>query len=173
MLSDGKTFISAKMKLSLRHRIEEHIMSRKILATSVTFMCLALIASATSFAGRAQKVENAIWANGDIYGTILTDAGFNAPPPHSTDTLYNFGMSGLMGQRAVASSAPRDRDYNGGRWTVMMVSFTTAGMAVHDPDGDGFVNFELNSEAAVLAHVGFGHFTIMDANFYFECPLIP
>ena len=148
-------------------------MPRRILSTSVPIMFLALIASTTSFADRAQKVENAIWANGDIYGTVLTDAGFKAPPPHSTDTLYDFGMSGLMGQRAVSSGAPRDRDYNGGRWTVMMVSFTTEGMAVHDPDGDGFVNFELTSETAVLAHSGFGHFTIMDANFYFECPLIP
>ena len=148
-------------------------MSPRILPTSVTILFLVLIASTASFAGRAQKVENAIWANGNIYGTILTDAGFKSPPPHSTDTLYDFGMSGLMGQRAVSSGAPGDTDYNGGRWTVMMVSFTTQGMAVHDPDGDGFVNFELTSEAAVLAHSGFGHFTIMDANFYFACPLIP
>ena len=148
-------------------------MSRRILSTLATIMFLALIAPSSSFAQRAHKVENAIWASGNIYGTVLTSATFRAPPPHSTDTLYDFGMSGLMGQRAVASGAPGDKGYNGGRWTVMMVSFTTLGMSVHDPDGDGFVNFELTSEAQVLAHSGFGHFTIMDANFYFECPLIP
>jgi hypothetical protein len=82
-------------------------------------------------------------------------------------------MSGLMGQRAVSSAAPGDRDYNGGRWSVQMVSFTTTGIAVHDPDGDGNVNFELTSETEVLAHQLLGHITIMDANFYFECPLIP
>ena len=142
-------------------------------STSAAIALLALLASTTSFADRAQKVENAIWSNGEIYGTILTPASFKAPPSRSTDTLYNFGMSGLMGQRAVSSGAPGDKGYNGGRWTVMMVSFTTLGMSVHDPDGDGFVNFELTSEAAVLAHSGFGHFTIMDANFYFACPLIP
>ena len=141
-------------------------------STSAAIALFALLASTTSLADRAQKVENAIWANGEIYGTILTPAGFKAPPSRSTDTLYNFGMSGLMGQRAVSSSAPGDKDYNGGRWTVMMVSFTTAGLAVHDPDGDGIANFELKSEDDVMRHLAFGHFTIMDANFYFECPLI-
>ena len=148
-------------------------MSRRNLSISVTIMFLGLVASATSFADRAQKVENAIWANDQIYGTILTDTSFRSPPPHSTDTLYNFGMSGLMGQRAVSSSAPGDSDYNGGRWSVQLVTFTTAGIAAHDPDGDGNVNFELTSEAAVLAHYALGHIDIMDANFYFACPLIP
>jgi len=148
-------------------------MSRRILSISVTIMFFGLVASATSLADRAQKVENAIWANDQIYGTVLTDTSFRSPPPHSTDTLYNFGMSGLMGQRAVSSSAPGDRDYNGGRWSVQLVIFTTAGIAAHDPDGDGNVNFELTSEAAVLAHYALGHIDIMDANFYFACPLIP
>ena len=148
-------------------------MSRRNLSISVTVMFLGLVASATSFADRAQKVENAIWANDKIYGTILTDTSFRSPPTHSTDTLYNFGMSGLMGQRAVSSSAPGDKGYNGGRWSVQVVTFTTAGMAAHDPDGDGYVNFELTNEADVLAHQKLGHITIMDANFYFACPLIP
>jgi len=148
-------------------------MSRRILTTSGALILLSLITSTSSFADRAQKVENAVWANGDIYGTVLTDTGFRSPPRHSTDTLYNFGMSGLTGQRAVSSAAPGDKDYNGGRWSVMVVSFTTLGVSVHDPDGDGSVNFELTSEAEVLHHHELGHVTIMDANFYFECPLIP
>ena len=148
-------------------------MRYKIRSSSVTITLLALMVSTTSFADRAQKVENAIWANDQIYGTVLTDTGFKSPPSRSTDTLYNFGMSGLMGQRAVSSGAPGDRDYNGGRWTVMMVSFTALGMSVHDPDGDGSVNFELTSETAVMDHYALGHIDIMNANFYFECPLIP
>jgi hypothetical protein len=87
--------------------------------------------------------------------------------------IYSFMMSGLEGQRGVAESAPGDRDYNGGRWDVQMVTFTTSGMAAHDPDGDGMVNFELTSAEAVLEHEELGHIIINDADFYFECPLLP
>ncbi len=82
-------------------------------------------------------------------------------------------MSGLEGQRSVAESAPGDPDYNGGRWDVQMVVFTEQGMAVHDPDGDGMVNFELTSAEQVLDHADLDHIIINDANFYFECPLLP
>lgn len=83
-------------------------------------------------------------------------------------------MSGLSGQRPIADSSPMDKDYNGGRWDVKIVVFTAAGMAAHDPDGDGMVNFEIKDDATLLDHASrLGHFTIMDANVYFECPLIP
>ena len=78
-----------------------------------------------------------------------------------------------MGQRAVAEAAPGNRDYNGGRWSVKIVVFTPQGIAAHDPDGDGTVNFELTNASAVLDHAGLGHFTIMDTDVYFECPLLP
>jgi hypothetical protein len=123
-------------------------------------------------ADRATRVEDAIWANDTIYDTIATDTSFISPPEHSTDTLYNFGMSGLAGQRSVSESAPGDRDFNGGRWSVKMVLFTPQGKAVHDPDGDGSVNFELTNAADVLYHASLGHLTIMDTTFYFECPLL-
>ena len=140
---------------------------------AVTLSALMGSLASPAFADRAVKVENAIWANGNLYGTVLTDTGFHAPPAKSTDTLYNFGMSGLSGQRAVSESAPGDTDFNGGRWSVKAVAFTAQGMAVHDPDGDGVVNFELKSQEDVLKHEALGHITIMDTAIYFECPLIP
>jgi hypothetical protein len=82
-------------------------------------------------------------------------------------------MSGLSGQRAVSDGAPGDRDYNGGRWVVKAVAFTAQGMAAHDPDGDGVVNFELTNADDVVAHEALGHITIMDTAISFECPLIP
>jgi hypothetical protein len=124
-------------------------------------------------AGGATKVEGAIWANGALYDTVLTPTSFKAPPSHSVDLLYNFGMSGLQGQRSVSESAPGDPTYNGGRWWVQMVVFTAQGAAVHDPDGDGIVNFELMSAAEVLQHAALGHLEIFDAGVYFECPLLP
>lgn len=137
-------------------------------------LCVVLAAVAVSYAENgAMRISEAIWANGNIYDTIITPATFVSPPEHSTDMIYSFMMSGLEGQRSVAESAPGDRDYNGGRWDVQMVVFTADGMAAHDPDGDGMVNFELTSAEQVLEHEELGHIIINEANFYFECPLLP
>ncbi len=131
------------------------------------------MAAGTATAGGAMRVSEALWANGELYDTVITPATFVSPPAHSTDLLYNFGMSGLGGQRAVSESAPGDPDYNGGRWDVQMVVFTEEGIEAQDPDGDGTVNFELTSAEQVLEHEALGHIMINEANFYFECPLLP
>ena len=123
--------------------------------------------------GGANRVAAALWANGQLYDTVITPGTFVAPPEHSTDILYNFMMSGLTGQRGIADAAPGDRDYNGGRWSVNMVVFTPAGLLAHDSDGDGAVDFELTSADEVLYHQSLGHIDIQPANFYFECPLLP
>ncbi len=146
-------------------------MTNKLVSSVILSALLGVLAS-NVLADRAVRAQDAIWANDTIYDTILTDTNFKSPPAHSTDALYNFMMSGLMGQRAVADSYPGDRHYNGGRWDVKLVTFTTQGIAAHDPDGDGMVNFELTNAADVLHHEALGHITIMDANFYFVCPLL-
>ncbi len=145
----------------------------KSLAISISSLACVLLLAASAFAAPATRVSAALWANDELFDTVLTDTSFHLPPMHSTDTLYNFGMSGLMGQRSVSASAPGDRDYNGGRWSVKMVVFTDEGKAAHDPDDDGMVNFELTSEEAVLAHQTLGHIEIRDTSIYFECPLLP
>ena len=121
----------------------------------------------------ATLVEDAIWANDAIYSTVLTTNSFRNPPRHSVDILYNFNMSGLTGQRSVSDAAPGDDWYNGGRWWVHMVVFTDAGKAVHDPDGDGEVNFELTNAGAVLHHAeNLGHLEIHETEMFFSCPLV-
>jgi len=142
-------------------------------ATTVALSVIMGAVSSTAFADRAVKVESIIWAEGNIYGTVLTDTSFSNTRPGNTDVLYNFDMSGLVGQRPVAEAAPGDTDYNGGRWSVKIVTFTAQGMAAHDPDGDGMVNFELDNADDVVAHEALGHLTIMDTDVSFECPLIP
>lgn len=94
------------------------------------------------------------------------------PPSHTTDKLYNFSMSGLEGQRPVVDSYPGSDDYNGGRWLVKIVSFTPLGIDTHDPDGDGMVNFELDSEEMIQESIESGHIVIMETSHYFECPLL-
>ena len=120
----------------------------------LSFVLLAV--AVTAHAGGATRVAAAIWAHGELYDTVITPTSFVAPPEHSTDIIYSFMMSGLMGQRSVADSAPRDPDFNGGRWSVQVVSFTPLGLSVHDQNNDGYVDLVIN-----------------DANFYFECPMLP
>lgn len=140
-----------------------------------TATAAVVIAAGMAFAGRAMKVENAIWAHDELYDTVATDTSFTSPPANSVDILYNFDplFSGLQGQRAISESAPGDRDFNGGRWHVIIVAFTEEGIAVHDPDGDGFVNFELTNAEQVLHHVSLGHLVLTETDIYFECPMIP
>jgi len=142
----------------------------------IVWLAIALslvITAGAAHAASAMRVADAIWAHDELYDTVLTDTTFESPPLHSTDIIYNFSMSGLEGQRSVAEAAPGDPDYNGGRWNVYMVTFTDTGLTVHDPDGDGIVNFELTSAEAVLEHEDLGHIVLNPANFYFECPMIP
>lgn len=144
-----------------------------LLPIAGVFLLLTAFSVAPVLAAPATRVAGAIWANGALYDTVLTPTSFNLPPLHSTDVIFSFMMSGLQGQRSVAEAAPKDRNYNGGRWAVKMVTFTDLGKAVHDPDGDDSVNFELKSAADVFAHEALGHLIIMDTTIYFECPLLP
>ena len=143
---------------------------KQILAAAVG---LALLLTAlAAMAGRATRVEDAVWGAGVIWDTVLTPTSFKQPPDHSVDLLFNFSMSGLMGQRAVSSNVPGERGYNGGRWWVQMVVFTPQGLLAHDPDGDGIVNFELKSAEEIADHVGLGHIRVIETSTYFECPLL-
>ena len=143
--------------------------SRLILILVVTFSLMWL---AVAHAG-ATRVAEAIWGHGQLYDTVITPATFVSPPEHSTDMIYSFDMSGLMGQRAVADAAPGDRDYNGGRWSVQVAVFTDLGKEVHDTDDDGYVDAELTSADQVMMMVDLGHIEVFPANFYFECPMLP
>ncbi|MBI2567725.1 MAG: hypothetical protein HYV63_11900 [Candidatus Schekmanbacteria bacterium] len=145
--------------------------SHQCAAIFATAIAVALVSSSVE-AGQATRVQGAIWAHGVIYDTVATDTSFNAPPAHATDVIYSFDLSGLRGQRSVSSVAPGDAGYNGGRWWVHLAVFTELGLGIHDPDGDGVVNFELTSEEQVLHHVDLGHIEIFTTEIFFECPLL-
>lgn len=146
--------------------------STSLVVAALLCLCVADPFS-TARAGKPGHAAAAVWASDALYDVILTDTSFKSPPARSTDILFNFAGGGLEGQRSVAEAAPGDPDYNGGRWNVMLVSFTDRGKLVHDPDGDGAVNFELTNAEDVLYHAELAHLVIVPANFYFECPLLP
>jgi len=146
--------------------------SRVIVATALVLMLLAMTAGPAL--GKATKVHDAIWVDGDLYGVVLTPAHFkNGGAMHALDIIYNFDGSGLSGQKSIAEVAQGTPGYNGGRWHVYAVTFTELGLSIHDPDDDGVVNFQLMSAEQVLAHMALGHLTISPTDIYFECPLIP
>ncbi|MFQ5508476.1 MAG: hypothetical protein ACE5FN_03970 [Leptospirillia bacterium] len=133
---------------------------------------LILLVTTPAFAGGATKVNDAIWNDGHLYGTVVTPTSFVAPPEHSTDTIYNFSMSGLAGQRGIAEAAPGDTDFNGGRWSVVMAVFTNEGKAVLG-DGSGNVYEEITNDTDMLNYVDLGYIELFPTGFYFECPMLP
>jgi hypothetical protein len=60
-----------------------------------------------------------IYAHDVAYRTIATPK--NLPPHGRFDAIYVLGDD----LAAVAEAAPGDRDYNGGRWEVRLVTFET------------------------------------------------
>ena len=115
----------------------------------LTLGLAALVVAGSALANGSGGVTGpAFYVDGVLYRTVATptDLSRTGSPAHSFDTIYE-----LMGQPFnVATAAPGDGDYNGGRWMVHAVAFNTswaATVAAHDANGSG----DLDSEAEVLA----------------------
>jgi hypothetical protein len=158
------------MESTMKTHIHEKTAQPKM-AACLALAVLAFCSVNQAFADPATVEANAIWAHDRLYGTVATDTNFKSPPPQSTDKIYAF-----PGQASVAEAAPGDRDYNGGRWDVLVVSYTDDGLALFDANLDGMVDASemqfTNAEDILLAEQ-MGLLTITSANFYFECPLRP
>ena len=149
-----------------------HHRPARVVPLTAAVGALMLTQVPTMLADPAGRAANAIWVHDELYGTVATDTAFTSPPPQATDVIFSFANSGLEGQRSVAEHAPGDREYTGGRWNVMVVTFTPLGKTIHDGDNDGEVDFELTNAEQVLHHAELGHLTIAEPGVYFECPLL-
>ena len=133
----------------------------------------ALVASGTALAAGSGGVTGpAFYVDGQLYRTVNTptDLSHTGGPAHSRDTIY-----ALAGQPFnVATAAPGDRDYNGGRWFVHAIAYNTswaATVAAHDANGSG----DLDGDAEVLAALadpGAGGATDAGVVQEFVCPVI-
>ena len=132
----------------------------------------ALATAGSALAGSAGVTGPAFYVDGTLYRTVNTPTDLlpTGAPPHSFDTIY-----ALAGQPFnVATAAPGDRDYNGGRWMVHDIHFNTswaATVAAHDANGSG----DLDSEAEVVAALtdaGPGGATDAGVVKEFVCPVI-
>jgi hypothetical protein len=128
-----------------------------------------LVAAATAVGAGAGGVTGpAFYVKGQLYRTVNTptDLSNTGAPDHSFDTIYDFG--GL--QLNVATAAPGDPGYNGGRWRVHALSFSNYAAAVQQFDTNDSGNFDTTSEVA--AALAAGAATDLGIVKSFVCPVI-
>jgi hypothetical protein len=134
---------------------------------------LALVLSSSALASGAGGVTGAaFYVDGQLYRTVNTptDLSGTGAPAHSFDTIY-----ALAGQRNVATAAPGDAGYNGGRWMVHAIAYNTSWattVAAHDTNGSGDLDSAAEVQAA-LADPGPGGATDTGVVMMFVCPVIP
>jgi hypothetical protein len=112
----------------------------------------------------------AFYVDHQLYRTVgtPTDLSRTGAPAHAWDLIYDFGGA----QMNVATAAPGDAGYNGGRWQVHALSFPSgypAALTAGDRDHDGV----LDSAAEILEAIGSGAAVDTGVVKQFECPAIP
>ena len=109
------------------------------------------------------------YVDGTLYRTVgtPTDLSNTGAPDSSFDTIYQF--FGAQ-QFNVATSAPGDQDYNGGRWRVHGLEFADCDAAAAAYAGSNGV---FDDDAEVLAALNAGAAVDIGIVKSFECPVIP
>ena len=140
--------------------------------TSTRLAAFALVAGAAlavPLTADAGVTGPAFYVDGVMYRTVATptDLSGTGAPARSWDTIYNFGSA----QPNVATAAPGDRDYNGGRWMVRGLAFPNgyaAVLASSDLDHDGVIDTTAEVSMALM----YGDAVDQGVVKYFVCPVI-
>lgn len=130
---------------------------RRISMLVLTVLVLAVGLALPAAAGGGRIAPDAIWADGETYGTFGAASALPAnAPAHSFDRLFL-----VPGQKPVAEAAP-GLGYNGGRWLPTPVTWTATPRLI-------------TSYAELMAAVADGDLVIgaPDSAAAFLCPLIP
>jgi len=133
-----------------------------ILAAAVAALVLPATIAQAGVSGPAFYVDGALYRT---VGTP-TDLSGTGAPAHSFDVIYEF--FGL--QPNVATAAPGDPGYNGGRWRVHGLTFADypAAVAAFDTNDSG----NLDSDEEINAALTAGAATDIGVIKSFECPVI-
>jgi len=112
----------------------------------------------------------AFYVDGQVYRTVATptDLTGTGAPAHAWDVIFDFGGA----QMNVATAAPGDRDYNGGRWMVHALSFPE-GYSAAVSSGDMNANGVIDSDSELAAAMEDGTATDAGVVKSFVCPVIP
>jgi hypothetical protein len=138
---------------------------RLMLVAAVSTAALALAGAALA----GGVTGPAFYVDGQLYRTVNTptDLSGTGAPAQAWDVIYDFGGAQLN----VATAAPGDRDYNGGRWQVHALSFPSgyaAAVAAGDENGNGV----LDSDAELGAALSAGAAVDSGVAKQFVCPVI-
>jgi hypothetical protein len=147
-------------------------MRRKLLALTVGAAAMFTVV-ATAVAGNGPP-HLGIYVNGVLYRTVGTPTDFSGTgaPPASFETLYNFGTAQSA---SVATAAPGDPGFRGGRWQVHAIVFNSsyaATVLAHDTNGSDSLDSAAEVEAALGDSSPSGA-TDLGVVTLFECPVIP
>lgn len=146
-------------------------MRRTLFALTVGAAAMfAVAANATAGSGPPHL---GIYVDGVLYRTVGTPTDFSGTgaPLASFETLYNFGSAQSA---SVATAAPGDPGFQGGRWQVHAIAFNTSyadTLAAHDANSSGSLDSAAEVQAA-LADPGPGGATDEGVVKLFECPVI-
>jgi hypothetical protein len=107
--------------------------------------------------------------DGQLYRTVNTptDLSGTGAPAHAWDTIYDFGGN----QMNVATAAPGDSGYNGGRWQVHALAFPS-GYAAALAAGDANTNGVIDSDEELALAMAAGTATDTGVVKQFVCPVI-
>lgn len=155
-------------------------MGKRVFLVLVLIVGLVVAGSLSADPGKP-NFEPAIYADGVAWGTKVVTT-LPAPNDHnlqSYDILYvilaPLCLDNLNpAQLPVGDAAPRNRNYNGGRWFTHIAEWNEAGCDHH-----GYPLPVLTSYADIMLHYDLGHIKITPGSFeggppeYFGCPLLP
>jgi len=114
----------------------------------------------------------AIYADGEVWGTKGTTSlpAPNAANTQSFDGLYVFSNANDPDavQLPVSEAAPGNPHYNGGRWSLQVVTWTATGFVAYG----GFAPV-LKSLDEIIYNEEMGYLEIESGSNYFQCPLLP
>ncbi|HUF02340.1 MAG TPA: hypothetical protein VMN35_07940 [Gaiellaceae bacterium] len=141
----------------------------RVLISTVVVLVAAVAAGSAAGAGAGGVTGPAFYVDGTLYRTVgtPTDLSGTGAPGHSYDTIYEF----FGNQPNVATAAPGDRGYNGGRWQVQLLTFPmgyAAAVASADANGSGDIDSDEELHDAFAA----GAAVVAGSGPSFVCPVI-
>ncbi|UOQ87978.1 hypothetical protein MUN74_11795 [Agromyces endophyticus] len=142
----------------------------RLAGAAASALALVLVPTAANAAGSGGVTGAAFYVDGIQYRTVATPNNLSGTgaPTHSFDVIYDFGGA----QPNVATAAPGDRDFNGGRWMVHALGFPdgyAAALAIGDADGDGVID----SDTELMTALDAGAAVDLGVVKSFTCPVIP
>ena len=141
----------------------------RLLTIGVAGIVAAAIAGSALAAGAGGVSGPAFYVDGVQYRTVgtPTDLSGTGAPDHSFDTIYEF----FGNQLNVATAAPGDKGYNGGRWRVRLLSFPSGyAAAVASADSNASGSIDSDEELAVAFTAGTA--VVSGSGPSFVCPVI-